>query len=131
ADSLVLATTLVRVGVEKILIDAAGLPGRIGGVHGLARVLDRAYPNLDWNLLIDLGERAVRGRAALRRIAALMEILDLQIPETLAKRAKAHRGESLLYLGERRIHGARGTHLPRWAVLDNIGAAALGEEIVR
>lgn len=70
------------------------------------------------------------GRAA-RRIAALLEILDLQIPETLAKRAKAHRGESLLYLGERRIHGARGTHLPRWAVVDNIGAAALREEIVR
>ena len=82
-------------------------------------------PTLDWNLLIDLGEQAVRGRAALRRIAALMEILDLQIPETLAKHAKAHRGESLLYLGERRIHGAHGTRLPRWAVLDNIGAAAL------
>jgi predicted transcriptional regulator of viral defense system len=116
---------------EKILIDAAGLPGRIGGVHGLARVLDRAHPNLDWSLLVDLGEQEVRGRAALRRIAALLEILDLRIPMTLAKHAQARRGESLLYLGERRIFGARGTRLPRWAVIDNIGASAVREEIVR
>jgi predicted transcriptional regulator of viral defense system len=116
---------------EKILIDAAGLPGRIGGIHGLARVLDRAYPNLDWSLLIDLGEQAVRGRAALRRIAALLEILDLQIPAKLAKHAQAHRGESLLYLGERRILGAQGTRLPRWGVIDNIGASALREEVLR
>jgi predicted transcriptional regulator of viral defense system len=116
---------------EKILIDAAGLPGRIGGVHGLARVLDRAHANLDWSLLVDLGEQEVRGRAALRRIAALLEILDLRIPTRLAKHARAHRGESLLYLGERRIFGAHGTRLPRWAVIDNIGASALREEIVR
>jgi predicted transcriptional regulator of viral defense system len=116
---------------EKILIDGAGLPGRIGGVHGLARVLDRAYPNLDWGLLVDLGQQAVRGHAALRRLAALMEILDLQIPKAFAKHAQAHRGESLLYLGERRIFGARGTRLARWAVIDNIGAAALREELVR
>jgi predicted transcriptional regulator of viral defense system len=116
---------------EKILIDAAGLPGRIGGIHGLARVLDRAHPNLNWGLLTDLGEQAVRGRAALRRIAALLEILDLTIPPTLAKHARARPGESLLYLGERRIFGAHGTRLPRWAVLDNIGAPALREEILR
>ncbi len=116
---------------EKILIDAAGLPGRIGGIHGLARVLDRAHPALDWGLLVELGEQAVRGRAALRRIAALLEILDLKIPKTFAKHAQARPGESLLYLGERRIFGAHGTRLPRWAVVNNIGAAALREEIIR
>ncbi|MGO9448922.1 MAG: hypothetical protein ACLQQB_05990 [Solirubrobacteraceae bacterium] len=116
---------------EKILIDGAGLPGRIGGAHGLARVVDRAYPTLDWDLLIELGEQAVRGRAALRRLAALMEILDLQIPKAVAKHAQARPGESLLYLGERRIFGAHGTRLSRWAVIDNIGAETLREEIVR
>jgi predicted transcriptional regulator of viral defense system len=116
---------------EKILIDAAGLPGRIGGVHGLARVLNRAHPNLDWGLLIDLSEQETRGRAALRRIAALLEILDLRIPATLAKHARAHRGGSVLYLGERRIFGAHGTHLVRWGVIDNIGTSALREEILR
>jgi predicted transcriptional regulator of viral defense system len=116
---------------EKILIDAAGLPRRIGGVHGLARVLDRAHPNLNWGLLVDLSEREVRGRAALRRVAALLEILDLRIPAILAKHARARRGESLLYLGERRIFGARGTPLLRWGVIDNIGASALREEILR
>jgi hypothetical protein len=60
-----------------------------------------------------------------------MEILDLKIPKTFAKHAQAHPGESLLYLGERRIFGAHGTRLPRWAVVDNIGAAALREEIIR
>lgn len=116
---------------EKILIDAAGLPGRIGGIHGLARVLDRAHPNLDWDLLIELGENAVRGRAALRRIAALLEILGLEIPKTLAKNAQAHPGESLLYLGERRIFGTQGPRLPRWAVVENIDGSVLREEIVR
>jgi hypothetical protein len=89
------------------------------------------YPNLDWGLLVDLGRQAVRGHAALRRLAALMEILDLQIPKAFAKHAQARHGESLLYLGERRIFGARGARLARWAVIDNIGAAALREEIVR
>jgi predicted transcriptional regulator of viral defense system len=116
---------------EKILIDGAGLPGRIGGVHGLARVLDRAQGELDWNLLVDLGERTVRGHAALRRIAALMEILGLAIAGTLAKHARAHPGDSLLYLGERRVHGAHGARLRRWAVVDNVGADVLREEIIR
>ena len=116
---------------EKILIDGAGLPGRIGGVHGLARVLDRAHTDLDWGLLITLGGETVRGRAALRRIAALMEILDLKVPARLAKHAKARAGEQLLYLGPRSIHGTHGMRLARWAVLDNIGADVLREEVLR
>lgn len=116
---------------EKILIDAAGLPARIGGAHGLARVVDRAHAGLDWALLIALAGQAVRGRAALRRIAALMEILEIDIPDELAREARAHRGESPLYLGERRIFGARGNRMPSWAVIENIGADALREEVVR
>lgn len=115
---------------EKILIDAAGLPGRIGGVHGLARVLDRARADLDLGLLIALGEQAVRGRAALRRIAALMEILEFEVPVELARHASARPGDSPLYLGERRIFGAHGERIARWAVIENIGVDALREELV-
>ncbi len=115
---------------EKILIDGAGLPGRIGGVQGLARVLDRAHSDLDWSLLVLLGEQTIRGRAAFRRIAALMETLDLQIPPVLARQAKPRSGEPLLYLGPRRVFGAQGVRLARWAVLDNIGAGVLREELI-
>ncbi len=116
---------------EKIMIDAAGLPSRIGGVHGLVRVLDRARADLDWSRLIALGEQAVRGRAALRRIAALMEILEFEISKELAGHASTRPGDSPLYLGERRIFSAHGERMRRWGVIDNVGPEALREEIAR
>ena len=123
----------VRIAVpEKVLVDGANTPGRMGGVLGLARVVDRATDNrLDWARVAQLGTASSRGRVSLRRLAAVLEVLGHEVPEPLAAAAMAQPGESPLFLGDRRTHGARGDRLPQWQVVVNIDAAAIREEIRR
>jgi predicted transcriptional regulator of viral defense system len=123
--------TVVVAVTEKLLLDAAALPARIGGVFGLARVVDRALDETDWKRVAELGERSKRGRAAMRRLAATAEILGRPVPRPLAAQAVAAPGESPLYLGERRVFGSRGPRLDRWSVVANVDADALREEVAR
>lgn len=116
---------------EKLLVDAAALPARVGGIFALARVVDRALDVTDWKRVIELGEKSTRGRVALRRLAATVEILGRPVPRPLAAHAVAAPGESPLYLGERRVFGSRGQRLDRWQVVVNVDADALREEVAR
>ncbi|HEY8776249.1 MAG TPA: hypothetical protein VIM33_07175 [Gaiellaceae bacterium] len=116
---------------EKLLVDAAALPARVGGIFGLARVVDRALDGTDWKRVSELGEKSGRGRAALRRLAATLEILGRPVPRPLAAHAVAAPGESPLYLGERRVFGSKGPRLDRWQVVANVDADALREEVAR
>ncbi len=116
---------------EKLLLEAAALPARAGGIFGLARIVDRGLDSTDWKRLSELGERSKRGRAALRRLAATVEILGRPVPRPLAAHAVAAPGESPLYLGERRVFGSRGPRLDRWQVVANVDADALREEVAR
>lgn len=117
--------------VERILVDAAALPQRIGGVPGLTRVLDRAVERADWGSVVQLGRRSRRGRPGLRRLAVLLEILGHPVAEELARVATALAGESALFLGERRIYGAKGERIPRWQVVVNVDPELLREELSR
>ncbi len=117
---------------ERVLVDAAALPGRVGGAQGLARIATRAAPTANWHRVVELAHRRPRGGAALRRLAAILEIVDADVPPALAAGAAgAAEGASYLYLGERRIHGAHGRRLREWAVVDNVGAERLREEVER
>ncbi len=116
---------------EKALVDAAGLPRRVGGVLGLARVVDRAAQRVDWGRVVHLAPTSSRGRVSLRRLAALLEVLDHEVPESLAEAATAESGESPLFLGERRTHGAHGERLRRWQVVVNLDPAVIREEVGR
>ncbi len=116
---------------EKILVDGASLPGRMGGVLGLARVVDRAANQVDWATVVQLTTASPRGRVSLRRLAALLEILGREVPDPLANGATARPGESALFLGDRRTYGARGERLPRWQVIVNVDSAAVLDEVRR
>ncbi|MBA2273772.1 MAG: hypothetical protein H0W21_07725 [Actinobacteria bacterium] len=116
---------------EKVLVDGGGLPGRIGGVLGLARVADRAAHRVDWETVLHLAMTSSRGRVSLRRLAALLEVLECEVPEPLAQAATARSGESPLFLGERRTHGAQGERLRRWQVVVNLDPAVIREEVGR
>lgn len=117
--------------VERVLVDAGALPQRVGGVPGFARVLDRATEQADWGSVVRLGKRSRRARAGLRRLAAMLEILGYPVPDELARVATALPGESALFLGERRIYGAKGERLPRWQVVVNVDPGLLREELSR
>lgn len=116
---------------EKLLVDGAALTSRVNGIFGLARVVDRALEVADWTRVAELGLGSGRGRAALRRLAAMVEILGRPVPRALAAHAVAAPGESPLYLGERRVFGSRGQKLDRWQVVANVDSDALREEAAR
>ena len=117
---------------EKVLIDGARLPARVGGVLGLARIVDRAAADrVEWQTVVSLATTSSRGRVSLRRLAAVLEVLGREVPEPLATAAMARSGEPPLFLGERRTHGARGDRLSRWRVVVNLDPAGIREELER
>lgn len=116
---------------EKIVIDGAALPGRIGGLPSLARILARALEELDWEQVRIYSREISHGQAGLRRLAALLELLEIAVPKDLAAGINYDEERAPFYLGERRIFGARGHLLSRWAVIDNVGGATLRDEIER
>ncbi len=116
---------------EKVIVDAASLPGRIGGVLGLARVVDQAFDRVDWREVVRLSQAAPRGKVSARRTAALLDILGQEIPKSLADAAATSPRESPLFLGDRRTYGAQGTRLTRWQVVVNVDASVLREEVSR
>ncbi len=115
--------------IERTLIDGGVLPGRIGGILGLARVLDRGAEVANWSDVARLATHSPRGRAGLRRLAALLEVLGRTIPEPLAKAATARPGDSPLFLVDRRTHGAHGIRLTQWQVVVNIDPAVIHDEL--
>lgn len=117
--------------VEKTLLDSGGLPQRVGGVQGLARVVDRAADRADWATVVQLSKSASRARPSLRRLAAVLEIVGHGVPDELARVASALPGESAMFLGERRIYGAKGKRLARWQVVINVDPGVLREELSR
>lgn len=123
--------TVRLAGIERVLLDSATIPGRVGDVFGLARIVDRGAEQADWRRFVELAEKASRGVAAARRIAALLEILDQEVPPTLAKLASAGKSAPPIYLGGTRVHGRRGELLPRWRVQVNLSPEALREEVRR
>jgi predicted transcriptional regulator of viral defense system len=116
---------------EKVLVDAANIPGRMGGVLGLARVVDRAASRVDWATVVQLCTSSSRGRVSLRRLAATLEVLGHEVTPPLAAAATAKLGESPLFLGERRTHGAHGERLAQWQVVVNVDPDAIREEVAR
>jgi len=116
---------------EKVIVEAAANPGRVGGVLGLARILNRASKDLGWNNVVSLAAEHPNGRPALRRMATLMEILGIDVPRILGSAARARPGESPLFLADRRSHGAQGARNQNWQVIVNIDPTSIEDELRR
>lgn len=119
---------------EKVLLDGATTPARVGGVIGLTRILDRALNDADWQRFVRLASNITRGGAAARRLAAIAELIGHEVPDALAAFASERaprRKDSIIYLDDRSLHGRRGRRLERWQVVANVSAEALREELRR
>lgn len=123
--------TVRLAGIERVLLDSATMPGRVGGTFGLVRIVDRGNERADWQRFAELAAKAPRGVTAARRIAALLEVLGREAPLTLAELAGAGKHTSPLPLGSTRVHGRHGEILPRWGVQLNVSPDALREEVGR
>jgi predicted transcriptional regulator of viral defense system len=116
---------------EKVVVDGAAVQSRVGGVSGLARVVSRAAEDLDWTRVVEISETLARGRAATRRLAALLELLELPVPSALAERAEIRGRSRALSLGDPHHHGLDGPTLERWGVIANVDLDGLREELRR
>lgn len=116
---------------EKVLVDGATIPSRMGGTLGLARVVSRAPKDLDWKRVVGISQQFARGRAATRRLAALLELLDLRVPSVLAKHAEIQRRSRPLFLGDPERDGTDGPLLERWGAIANVDVEALRDELRR
>jgi predicted transcriptional regulator of viral defense system len=124
--SIVIATP------EKVVSDSALVPGRVGGIRGLARIAVRARETIQWPEVVRLTEGHPNGIAAMRRLAALLDLLGEPVPEPLAARA-AHPGRRVrqILLSDSEFDGNQGKSLQPWSVIANVDAEELREELRR
>lgn len=119
---------------EKVLVDGAATPARVGGAIGLARILNRSFDEADWERFVHLASGMTRGGAASRRLAAIADLIGHEVPDKLATFASERVPESkdsVIYLDDRSLHGRRGQRLKRWQVVVNVSPEALREEVRR
>lgn len=116
---------------EKLLVDGAARPSRMGGLPGLLRVLDRAREQADWRRVVELAADVPRGRPALKRLAHLVVLIGAEVAAPLDKAAAARPAEHPILLAEKRLHGGGGELDRRYGVIRNIDANSLREEIRR
>ena len=114
---------------ERLLVDGAARPARIGGLNGLLRVLDRSREQIDWPHLADVAAHVPNGRPALRRLAYLLSILQDDVPKTLDDAAVARPGEASLFLADQRLHDNGGERNARYGVVANVEKHVLLEEL--
>jgi predicted transcriptional regulator of viral defense system len=116
---------------ERLLVDGAARPSRMGGLPGLVRVLDRAREQVDWQKVVELSTEIPRGRPALKRLASLLTLLTAEVPAPLDRAAAAVPGEHPILLGEKRLHGSAGPVDRRYGVVRNVDPESLREEVRR
>jgi predicted transcriptional regulator of viral defense system len=117
-------------GVERLLLDCAIRPSRVGGVIALGRIVYRAR-EVQWPELVSLAREHPRGRAGARRLAGLLEVTGQPVPKQLAAFASEELPKRPMLLDDARIYGWRGPTLTRWALVVNVPAEALREELHR
>ena len=116
---------------EKLLLDGATRPSRMGGLPGLVRVLERAHRQTNWKQVVELAASSPGGRPALRRLAHLTTLLGVRVPSPLDRAARMRPDGHPILLGEKRLHGGGGKLDHRYGVVANVDADALREELRR
>jgi predicted transcriptional regulator of viral defense system len=114
----------------RCLLDCATHLDLAGGALGLARMLVRADGRVDWAWLTRVAGRFPRGVGAMRRLGALLEILDLEIPAPLLKSVVGPHGRPIP-LDSLSGRASDGLVLARWAVRLNVAPETIREEVRR
>lgn len=116
---------------ERVLIDSAIRPARVGGAIALGRITYRALDSADWQLVTALAIEHPRGRAGARRLAALIELLQRPVPRVLADFASQQLPGRPMLLDDATIYGWGGELVKRFGVVANVSPESLQEELRR
>jgi predicted transcriptional regulator of viral defense system len=117
-------------GFERCVLDSAGHLDLAAGVFGLSRVLARASESMDWELFVRMASESSNGARTIRRVGALLEILDLDAP-TVLRDAAGEDHRALVPLDNLSALGKGGPVLDAWGVVVNVSPEAIREELWR
>lgn len=117
-------------GTERCVLDSAGHLDLAAGVFGLSRVLARAHESMDWDLFVRMAGESSNGARTMRRVGALLEILELDAP-TVLRHAVGEAHRALVPLDNLQAPGKDGPVLDAWGVVINVSPEAIREELWR
>ncbi|MGP8077879.1 MAG: type IV toxin-antitoxin system AbiEi family antitoxin domain-containing protein [Thermoplasmata archaeon] len=117
---------------ERTVIDCVDRPDLSGGLGGAVQVIARAKPRIVWPRLSGHLER-MKNRSLSLRVGFLVEhvLPSLPPPRTWTDRWRARPNEPWVPLGPPRTYGRRGTHDPRWHIIQNVPDHVLFAEMER
>jgi predicted transcriptional regulator of viral defense system len=130
------ARTLVRRGVplrvsdrERTVLDCLNRPEFSGGMAGVSQIFALAKPRLNWSRLGSYLDR-FGNRSLTLRAGFLAERVrpSLPPPASWVRPRLAEADEPYVPLGPPKTHGRRGTHDPRWHIIQNVPDALLFAE---
>jgi predicted transcriptional regulator of viral defense system len=116
---------------ERCLVDCATHLDLAGGALGLSRMLARAHKGVDWVKLAHMAGELPRGVNAMRRLGALLEILDLDIPPALLRPANGTHLRPIPLENLVRFANAEPVVLEKWGIALNVSPEAIREEVRR
>lgn len=112
---------------EKAVIDCLAAVKRCGGILEVARIVQRAARRLDVTTLVDYTIR-VGTKALSQRLGYLLELAGVDPEGEDLRRLQAILGRRRAYLASVSMFGRKGSFVPRWGLIDNIGQDRLLSE---
>ena len=112
---------------EKTAIDCLAYAQRCGGILEAARIVQRAARRLDVATLVDYAIR-VGTKTLSQRLGYLLELGGVDVEGRDLQRLKEGLGRRRAYLANVSMYGRKGSFVPRWGLIDNVGRGRLLSE---
>jgi len=112
---------------EKTVIDCLDAVKRCGGILEVARIVQRAARRLDVATLVDYAIR-VGTKTLSQRLGYLLELAGVDVEGRDLQRLKEGLGRRRAYLANVSMYGRKGSFVPRWGLIDNVGRERLLSE---
>ena len=112
---------------EKTVIDCLDAVNRCGGILEVARIVQRAARRLDVTTLIAYAIR-VGTKTLSQRLGYLLELAGVDDEDGDLRRLRASLGRRRAYLASPSMYGRKGSFVPRWGLIDNVGRGRLLSE---
>jgi predicted transcriptional regulator of viral defense system len=112
---------------EKAVIDCLDAANRCGGILEVARIVQRAARRLDVATLVDYAIR-VGTKTLSQRLGYLLELAAVDLEDTDLRWLKETLGRRRAYLASVSMYGRKGSFVPRWGLIDNVGRDRLLSE---
>jgi predicted transcriptional regulator of viral defense system len=119
--------TITIADPEKAAIDCLDAVNKCGGIMEVARIVQRAARRLDVTTLVDYAMR-VGTKSLSQRLGHLLELAGVDAEGRALRRLHASLGRRRAYLASVSMYGRKGSFVPRWGLIDNVGRDRLLSE---